>query len=47
MGDLIPEENFFAFLEERKGFLDGVVICGGEPTLHKDLPEFVKKIKDL
>ena len=47
MGDLIPEENFFAFLEERKYFLDGVVICGGEPTLRKDLPEFAKKIKDL
>ncbi|MFO0763976.1 MAG: anaerobic ribonucleoside-triphosphate reductase activating protein [Candidatus Gracilibacteria bacterium] len=47
MDDLIPEENFFAFLEERKSFIDGVVICGGEPTLHKDLPEFAKKIKDL
>ena len=47
MDDLIPEENFFVFLEERKGFLDGVVICGGEPTLQKDLPEFLKKIKDL
>lgn len=47
MDDLIPEENFFAFLEERKSFIDGVVICGGEPTLHKDLPEFTKKIKDL
>ena len=47
MGDLIPEENFFVFLEERKSFIDGVVICGGEPTLHKDLPEFTKKIKNL
>ena len=24
-----------------------MVICGGEPTLNKDLPDFVKKIKKL
>ena len=34
-------------LEERKNLIDGVCITGGEPTLQKDLPEFVKKIKDL
>ncbi len=37
---------FFDFLNTRKGKLDGVVITGGEPTLHNDLPEFIKKIKD-
>tara|TARA_Y100000310_G_C20630330_1_gene788286 strand:+ start:302 stop:955 length:654 start_codon:yes stop_codon:yes gene_type:complete len=41
------EKEFFDFLKERKEFLDGVVICGGEPTIHKDLPEFCKKIKEL
>lgn len=35
------------FLKTRIGKLDGVVITGGEPTLHKDLPEFINKIKDL
>ena len=25
--------------------LDGVVICGGEPTINKDLPKFIEKIK--
>jgi len=44
---LIKEEDLFLFLKERKGKIDGVVISGGEPTLHKDLPEFIKKIKDL
>ena len=29
------------------GLIDWVVICGGEPTLQKDLLEFCKKIKDL
>ncbi len=44
---LIPEGKFFQFLETRKGLLDGVVISGGEPTLHSDLILFLKKIKNL
>jgi len=43
----ISEKYFFDFLKKRKGLLEGVVICGGEPTLNKDLPDFVKKIKKL
>jgi pyruvate formate lyase activating enzyme len=43
----ISEDEFFLFLENRKGKLDGVVITGGEPTLHSDLPEFIKKIRAL
>ena len=43
----IPEKDFFDFLEQRRGLLEGVVVCGGEPTMNKDLPEFIKKIKDL
>ena len=35
------------FLEERKGFLDGVVITGGEPTLHKDLMDFMATIREM
>jgi pyruvate formate lyase activating enzyme len=38
---------FFNFLKERKKFLEGVVVCGGEPTIHKDLPDFIKKIKKM
>ncbi len=43
----IPEEEIYAFLESRKGKLDGVTITGGEPTLHADLPEFIEKIKGM
>jgi pyruvate formate lyase activating enzyme len=43
----ITEKEFFEFLKSRKELLDGVVICGGEPTINKDLPEFIKKIKNL
>ena len=35
------------FLENRKGLLDGVVITGGEPTIHGYLPEFLLKIKQM
>ncbi len=35
------------FLEQRRGFLDGVVISGGEPTLQNDLRDFCKKVKDF
>ncbi|MDD2913075.1 MAG: anaerobic ribonucleoside-triphosphate reductase activating protein [Candidatus Pacebacteria bacterium] len=43
----ILEKEVFDFLKERKGFIDGVIICGGEPSIHKELPQFIKKIKDL
>ncbi|MCX6825604.1 MAG: anaerobic ribonucleoside-triphosphate reductase activating protein [candidate division SR1 bacterium] len=45
--DLIPEEAFFNFLKTRKGLLDGVSICGGEPTIWSDLYDFVKRIKEM
>ncbi|MEM5825941.1 MAG: anaerobic ribonucleoside-triphosphate reductase activating protein [Candidatus Aenigmatarchaeota archaeon] len=45
--DPIDEKDIFSFLEKRKGKIDGVVISGGEPTIHKDLPIFIKKIKDM
>jgi len=44
--EILPED-FFAFLEGKKGLLEGVVLCGGEPTLNPDLPEFIKKIKAM
>jgi len=41
------EDEFFSFLKKRKGQLDACVICGGEPTLNKEIFDFSKKIKDL
>jgi pyruvate formate lyase activating enzyme len=41
------QDDLFLFLAERKEKLNGVVITGGEPTLHPDLPDFIRKIKDL
>ena len=43
----ILEEEVLEFLKTRKGLLDAVVICGGEPTLQADLKDFIKKVKTL
>lgn len=43
----IPISEIYQFLEEKKTFLDGICISGGEPTLHKDLPDFIAHIKSL
>jgi len=43
----IPEATVFDFLRSRIGSIEGVVISGGEPTLHADLGEFLKKIKSI
>ena len=43
----ISEEEVLEFLEDRQGFIDGVSITGGEPLLHDDLPEFMKRVKEL
>ena len=44
---LIDEEDVFEYLNKRKNILEGVVITGGEPTIQKDLKEFIKKIRKL
>ena len=44
---LMEDEEFFKFLNSRKGLLDGVCVSGGEPTLCKHLPEFLTRIKEL
>lgn len=43
----VSEKEIFSFLEKRKGKLDAVSVTGGEPTLQKDLIEFLKKVKDM
>lgn len=45
--DRIDEEEFFAFLQKRRGVLDGVCITGGEPLLQNDIEDFCARIKRL
>ena len=43
----ITEDELFAFLESRRGKLSGVCVTGGEPTLNRELPSFISKIRAL
>ncbi len=45
--DLVEAEALLAFLEKRRGLLDGVCITGGEPTLQADLANLIRRIKAL
>jgi pyruvate formate lyase activating enzyme len=44
---ILKEEDVLAHLNRRKHIVEGVCITGGEPTVHPDLPEFIKKVKRL
>ena len=44
--NLIEENEVLTYLNLRKKILDGVTISGGEPTLQKDLKEFIEKVKE-
>lgn len=41
------EEEILTYLKKRTGVIDGVCITGGEPLMHKELPEFIAKVKSL
>ena len=41
------EEEILAYLKKRAAILDGVAITGGEPLMHEDLPDFIKKVRAL
>jgi len=43
---LLSEKEVLQILEDRKHFIDSVVITGGEPTIHPDLPEFIQTLKE-
>ncbi|MCD6404704.1 MAG: anaerobic ribonucleoside-triphosphate reductase activating protein [Planctomycetes bacterium] len=45
--DSIPLGQVTDFLSGMAGWVDGVVISGGEPTLHPDLPALAARIKSL
>ena len=43
----LSTEKLLAFLETRRGKLDGVCVTGGEPTLYEDLPALLRQIRAL
>ena len=45
--EMIRGEDVLGFLDQRKNFLDGIVITGGEPTIQSDLPELCENVKKI
>ncbi len=41
----ISEKEVIEYMKKKEKWLDGICITGGEPSLHNDLPKFIKKIK--
>jgi pyruvate formate lyase activating enzyme len=41
----LQEAAALEILEARKKYVDAVVVTGGEPTMHKELPRFLAKLK--
>ncbi len=41
------DSELLAFLETRRGLLDGVAFTGGEPLLSKELPELMRRIRAM
>ncbi|MCR5448750.1 MAG: anaerobic ribonucleoside-triphosphate reductase activating protein [Solobacterium sp.] len=44
---IMTSDELFSFLSKRKGLLDGVAITGGEPCLNEELPELLRKIREM
>jgi len=44
---LYKPSELLQFLHDRKSFLEGICITGGEPTLHQDLPVFIAMVKQM
>ena len=44
---VMDDTDLLAFLEKRRGLLDGVAFTGGEPLLRRDLPALMEKIRAL
>ena len=43
----LDEQEVLAFLETRRGKLDGVAVTGGEPLLHLGLPDFLRRVRAM
>ncbi len=40
-------EDVLSFLKKRRGLLDGVVLSGGEASVYRGLPDFIREIRSL
>lgn len=45
--ETIPFEGISSFLTEKNKWIDGLVICGGEPTIYPGLPDLISRFKKI
>ena len=45
--EIYTEDDILAYLKKRQGVIDGICISGGEPLMHDDIFDLVKKVKEL
>ena len=45
--EALDTEEVLSFLKKRRGVLDGVCITGGEPLLHPEVPDFLRRLHEL
>jgi pyruvate formate lyase activating enzyme len=43
----INPQEILAFLQKRAGMVNGVVLSGGEPTLHPELKDWILKLREM
>ena len=44
---IYTEDDILAYLNKRKGVIDGICISGGEPLMHDGIGDFIAKVKKL
>ncbi|MDR1073665.1 MAG: anaerobic ribonucleoside-triphosphate reductase activating protein [Treponema sp.] len=45
--ELVSLDRALAHIEKRRNVLGGVVLSGGEPSLYRDLPALIRRIKEM
>jgi len=45
--EVISGKDALEFLSRRKGLIDAVTLSGGEPTLQKDIQDFIESVKKI
>ncbi len=43
----IDKQEILCYLKKERKLIDGVCITGGEPTIHKDLEDFIRELKEM
>ena len=44
---VMDDDELIAFLKKRQGLLDGVAFTGGDPCLQRNLPELMRRVREL